>query len=389
MKNNLLSKKFWKDQSTAMTKVDLIARKYDDIINLSLGDPDISTPEIVIKKAFKDACKGHTKYTDFRGDPELRDAVIRFYENEYQMIVQQDEVFIAASATLGMFLSLTAILDPGDEVIIQAPYFSIYPGQIRLAGGIPIELPTYEEEDFQINIKRLENLITERTKALIINSPSNPTGNVLSIETMKQIATLANRYDIIVISDEIYTSYCFQRKFVPFASIENMSQRTITINSFSKNYMMTGWRVGNVIAPSFIIDGIVQANDNVLFTAPSISQRAALHALEDRREIQPPIIEEYEKRLFYAAKRVNEIPRMHVIYPPKGSFYLFVNIKETGRTSEEVINILLDEAHVLALPGNAFGACGEGYIRIACTVDIPKLKEAFKRIENIDIFKNN
>lgn len=386
MKNSLISKKYWKDQTTPMSKVDLVAKKFNDIINLSLGDPDINTPDIIIRKAFEDACKGHTKYTDFRGDPELRDEVRKFYKEEYDIDVAEDEVFIAASASLGMYLTLTAILDPDDEVIMQAPFFTPYPNQIKLAGGIPVELPTYEEEDFQVNVDRLKGLITERTKAVIINSPSNPTGNCLSVETMEQIADIANEYNLIVISDEIYTAFSFQREFVPFASIKNMTERTVTLNTFSKNFMMTGWRIGNVIAPNFIIDAITQVNDNVLFTAPSVSQRAAIYALQNRKEVQPPIIEEYKTRMYYAAERINSIRNMSVLYPPKGSFYLFINIKKTGLSSEEVVEKLLTEAHVLTLQGDAFGKCGEGYVRIACTVGVEKLKEAFDRIEKTTIF---
>lgn len=386
MKNSLISKKYWKDQTTAMAKVDLIAKQFDDIINLSLGDPDINTPDIIIENSFKDAFAGHTKYTDFRGDPELREEVRKFYKEDYGMDVAEDEVFIAASASLGMFLALTAILDPQDEVILQAPFFTPYPNQVKLAGGIPIQLPTYEEEDFQINIDRLRSLITERTKALVINSPSNPTGNCLSVETMEQIADIANEFDLVVISDEIYTSFSFQRPFVPFASIKDMKKRTITLNTFSKNFMMTGWRIGNVIAPNFIIDAITQVNDNVLFTAPSVSQRAAIYALRNRKEVQPPMIEEYKKRMYYAAERINKIPNMSVLYPPKGSFYLFINIKDTGLSSDEVVEKMLTEAHVLALQGNAFGDCGEGYVRIACTVGVDKLGEAFDRLEKMEIF---
>ena len=386
MASKFISKKFQTAKATAMTKVNDIARKYDDIINLSLGDPDINTPEPIIRGAFEDARMGHTKYTDFKGDPELRDAIKDFYRDEYGIEVERKEVFIAASATLGMYLTLCAILDPGDEVILQAPFFSPYPNQVKLAGGVPVELPTYEEEDFQINISRLESLITDKTKALVICSPSNPTGNCLSMENMLEIAEIAEKHDILVISDEIYTSFSFERDFKPFISIDNIKNRTITINSFSKNFMMTGWRVGNVIAPEEIVNAITEVNDNVVFTAPSVSQRAALHALKHRKEVQPEIIDEYRKRMFFAAVRINSIPNMHVLYPPKGSFYLFINIKDTGLTSDEAVERILDEAHVLTLPGTAFGNCGEGYLRIACTLGTDGLEEAFSRIEKMSLF---
>lgn len=387
MKNKFIAKRYWKDQSTAMGQSDVIAKSFNDVINLSLGDPDLITHDIIIDNAFADAKAGHTKYTDFRGDPELRQEIVNYYKEEYGMDVRDEEVYVCASACLGMYLALEAIVDDGDEVILQAPYFTPYPQQVELARGIPIELPTYEEEDFQINIDRLESLITERTKALVINSPSNPTGNCLTVEVMEKIAQIAVKYDLVVIADDIYTSFSYQNAFVPFGSLPGMRERTIILNSFSKNFTMTGWRVGNIIAPDYIIKIIQQVNENVVFTAPSVSQRAAIYALRHRNEIQPPMVEEYRKRMFYAAERINQVPKLSVMYPPKGSFYLFMNIKETGLSSVEAADLILKEAHVLMLPGNAFGVCGEGYIRIACTVNVDTLKEAFDRIDKIALFK--
>lgn len=386
MKHTFIAKRYWKDQSTAMGKSDEMAKSFNDVINLSLGDPDLITHEDIINAAFEDAKRGHTKYTDFRGDPELRQTICDFYKEEYDMDVKDEEVFVCASACLGMYLALEAILDDGDEVILQAPFFTPYPQQVELARGIPVELPTYEEEDFQINTERLESLITDRTKAIVINSPSNPTGNCLTVETMTEIAKLAEKYDLVVISDDIYTAFSYQNPFVPFASLPGMKARTIILNSFSKNFTMTGWRVGNIIAPDYIIRVIQQINENVVFTAPSISQRAGIYALKHRNEIQPAMVEEYKTRMFYAAERINEIPNMSVIYPPKGSFYLFINIKRTGLSSAEVAEKILEEAHVLMLPGDAFGNCGEGYLRIACTVNTDKLGEAFDRISKMRIF---
>lgn len=384
MKHPYIAKRYWKEQSTAMGQSDVMAKSFSDVINLSLGDPDLITDDIIIDKAFDDAKAGHTKYTEFRGDPELRSEICKFYKEEYGMDIKDEEVFVSASACLGMYLALEAIIDDGDEVILQAPFFTPYPQQVELARGIPIELPTYEEEDFQINVERLESLITERTKALVINSPSNPTGNCLTVETMEKIAEIAVKYDLIVIADDIYTAFSYQNPFVPFASLPGMKERTIILNSFSKNFTMTGWRVGNIIAPDYIIRVIQQINENVVFTAPSISQRAAIYALRERKTIQPPMVEEYRKRMFYAAERVNEIPKLSVIYPPKGSFYLFINIKASGMSSVAVSELILKKAHVLVLPGDAFGNCGEGYVRIACTVGIDTLKEAFDRIAAIE-----
>ena len=381
MKHKFIAKRYWKDQSTAMGQSDVLAKSFDDVIDLSLGDPDLITDSLIIDKAFEDAKAGHTKYTDFQGDPELRQEIIKFYKEEYGMEVADEEVYNTTSACHGMYLVMEAILDDGDEVLVQAPYFTPYPQQVELARGIPVEMPTYEEEDFQINTDRLESMINERTKALLINTPSNPTGNCLTMESMKKIAEIAVKHDLIVIADDIYTAFSYQNPFVPIASLPGMKERTITLNSFSKNFTMTGWRIGNIIAPDYIIRIIQQINENVVFTAPSISQRAAIYALRYRDKVQPPMVEEYRKRMFYAADRIAKIPKISVINPPKGSFYLFINIKETGLSSTEAAEMFLMKAHVNTLPGNAFGECGEGYVRIACTVGIEELEEAFDRIE--------
>ena len=387
MKHKFIAKRYWQDQTTAMGKSDELSKSFNDVINLSLGDPDMITPELIIDKAFADAKAGHTKYTDFRGDPELRQEIAKFYQEEYGLTVRDEEIFVTTSGCIAMYLALEAIVNDGDEIILQAPFFTPYPGQVRLTRGVPVEFPTYASEDFQIDCERLESYITPKTRAIIINSPNNPAGSCLTLDTMKEIARIAEKHDLIVISDEIYTMFSFENEFIPFRSLPGMAERTITINSFSKNFVMTGWRIGNIIAPDFLVEVIQEINEGVAFTAPSISQRAALHALQNRREVQPPITEAFRERMFYAAERINRIPHMHVIYPPKGSFYLFPDIRETGLTSEEAADRILREAHVLCLPGNAFGECGEGHLRFCCTVSIEKLKEAFDRIEKMEIFR--
>lgn len=384
MKHRFIAKRYWKDKSTPMGTVDELARKYENVIDLSLGDPDQTTDEGIIDFAFQEAKNGHTKYTDFRGDPELRQEIRAYYKDVHKVDVADEEVMVSASACLAMYLSLESILDPGDEVIIHSPYFTPYHQQIELAGGVAVELDTFEEDQFQIDVSRLEAAITVRTKALVVNSPNNPTGAVFDTSTLRSIADVAIRHDLIIIADEIYGSYSYERDFASLVTFEDIRDRLIVINSFSKDYTMTGWRVGNIIAPKDIIKTCQIVNENVVFTAPSISQRAAIYALRNRDSIQPPAINLYRERVFYAAERINSIPWMRVLNP-KGTFYLFINIKDTGMSSETVSRMILEEAKVLTIPGNAFGACGEGYVRIACTVDIDVLKEAFDRIEQMDM----
>lgn len=385
MKHRFLAKKYWKDASTPFGTTNEKAAQFDDCINLSIGDPDLITDKIIIDGAYQDALKGHTRYTNMYGDIELRDEIRKFYKDEYDLDIAPDEVIVTTSGLIAMYMALQAILDEGDEVIIQSPFFTPYTAQVEMARGIPVELDTYEEEDFQINIDRLKSLITPRTRALIINTPSNPTGSCLSADTLGEIAEIAEEEDLIVIADDIYTSYSFEKDFIPFMSMPGMRERTITINSFSKNFIMTGWRVGNIIAPAFIVRVLKDMGENIVYSAPAPSQRAAIYALRNRKVIQPPIIAEYRKRMEYAAERINRIPWMSVITPPKGSFYLFINIKKSGLSSLDAADMILEKAHVLLLPGNAFGRCGEGYLRLACTVGVDKLEEAFDRIEKIEL----
>lgn len=385
MKHPFLSKRYWKDQGTAMSASENRARAYDDVINLSIGDTDLITDRLIIDGAFQDAAAGHTKYTETRGDPELRLEIARFYQEEYNMDIADKEIMVTASGCIAMYLALEAVLDDGDEVIVPTPCFTPYLQQIQLARGIPVELATFEEDEFQIDPARLETAITERTKALIINTPTNPTGSSLRKKTLEQVAEIAKKYDLLVIADDIYTLFTYEEPFVPIRGLPGMAQRTITINSFSKNFLMTGWRIGYIIAPDYIVRAIQQINENVAFTTCSVSQRAAIHALRHRREIQPGIFEEYRKRAFLVAEKVAPISKMSVL-SPKGTFYLFLNIKATGLSSEEVAARILEEAHVLVLPGDAFGKAGEGYLRIACTSSSEILAEAFDRIAKMPLF---
>ena len=382
---SLISGRYQKSEKTAMGEVFDFLKKYDDIINLSIGDPDIITDSSVIERMAEDAKAGHTKYTDYRGYPELRAEVAKFYKEEYGADVDDSEIFISAGGCVSMYLVMEAILNDGDEVIIPDPYFVPYPSQVELARGKAVMLPTYEEEGFQINIDRLEKLVTEKTRAIILNTPNNPTGSCLSLETMHKIAEFCEKHDIIVVADDIYTAFSFDTEFIPIMKLESMKKRTITINSFSKNFVMTGFRVANIIAPEEVIQTIQKVNENVVFTTPSVSQRAALHALRMRHQIQPAIIEQFRERVKYCRQRAGSIKNMSVL-EEGGSFYVFPNIKATGLSSEEVTKRIMEEAHVLVLPGNAFGSCGEGHIRISCTVGIEKLREAFDRIEKMEIF---
>ncbi|HHX02743.1 MAG TPA: pyridoxal phosphate-dependent aminotransferase [Tissierellia bacterium] len=386
MKSPYISKRYWNLVPTAMGASGDLLKSYDDLINFSLGDPDITTDERIIQAAFEDAKAGHTHYTNFYGDPELRAAIRDYFQDEYGYQLTTEEILVTTSACHGMWLVMEAILDDGDEVIIPSPFFTPYPQQIRLARGVPVMLELEEAQDYQYDVKKLRSLITNRTKAILINSPHNPTGSSLSKKTLMEIAEVAIEHDLLVIADDIYTKFSFTEPFLPITTLPGMKQRTITLGSFSKNYAMTGWRVGYILSTPGAIDVMKNINEANVFTAPSISQRAAIHALALRDEIQPPMIEEFRHRVFTAYERIQKLNNMSVL-PPKGTFYLFPNIQATGLSSVEVADRILKEAHVLVLPGSTFGANGEGYLRFAVTVGIDTVNEAFDRIEKMDIFR--
>lgn len=386
MKNPHISKRYWNSNATPMGNSMKYKSLYDDIIDFSIGDLDITTDERIIRRAFEDALNGHTHYTDSYGIIELRQGLKDYYKEEYDYDLTIEEIMITTSGCHAMWLALEAILDDGDQVIIPSPYFTPYPQQVRLARGIPIMMDLKEEDDYQIDIEYLESLINNRTKAIILNTPNNPTGACLTRETMEAIAKVVEKYNLLVIADDIYTKYSFTRPFIPFTSLPGMKERTITIGSFSKDYAMTGWRIGYILSNTHTVTVIKDINENNVFTAPSISQRAALHALELRHEVQPPMVEEFKRRVFTGYERIKQLTNMSLPYP-KGTFYLFPNIKATGLSSQQVADKLLEECHVLVIPGNAFGDAGEGYIRLATTVGIDKINEAFDRIEKMDIFR--
>ena len=380
----LLNQRFLVPRSSAMAEVTEMAARYGDVINLSIGDPDIPTPRGIIQQVYEDALAGHTKYTDPRGYPELRQAIRDFYREEYGDQVEDQEVFVTASGVVGMYLAMQVILDPGDEVIIPDPYFTCYADQVQAAGGVPVFLPTREEEGFAIDLERLESLVTPRTKAVLINTPNNPTGACLSRKQLEQLAEFCMGHDLYVVADDIYTNFTYGEPFFPIRALPGMGERTITVNSFSKNFIMTGFRVGNIIAPAAVVRALKQMNEYVVYSAPALSQRGALWALRERAKLEPPILQQFRERMEYAAKRINQVGWMTVPVP-QGSIYLFPSIRRTGMTSAQVTRRIHEEAHVLVLPGDTFGACGEGYLRIACTVENSVMGEAMDRIAGMSM----
>lgn len=356
--------------------------KYADIIDLSIGDTDFTTDSAIIDAAFRDARSGHTHYGNPKGDPELIAAYCAAWEEDFGQKLAADHVMVSASSCMGMGLAMMAILDPGDEVIVFSPYFAIYKSQIELAGGVCVEVPTYAGEGYTIDEARLRAAVTPKTKAIIFNNPTNPTGMAYGEDTLRMLARVAEEYDLLIAADEIYTTYLFEGSYVPLRTLPGMEKRTITLNSFSKNFLMTGWRVGMLIAEPEILNVMLNINGSLIYTTPSISQRAALEALRQRARIRETYVAAYRDRIFYSAERIEKIPYLSLVRP-KGTFYLFPGVEKTGLSAPEFCKQLLEKAHILVTPGDAFGSTGAGHIRIACTVDIDKLKVAYDRMEKL------
>lgn len=351
---------------------------FDDLINLSIGDPDIHTPEPIIRAACEDALQGHTHYTNGRGQLELRQAVCASLA-EQGIIADDAQCMITTSACHAMWLVLEAMLDDGDEVIVFSPYFFPYVEQIKLARGVAVDCPSDADDGFRIHPERLRASITAKTKAIILNTPNNPTGVCYSHADLQAIAEVVMAHDLIVIADDIYTAFCFDAPHVAMASLPGMATRTITLGSFSKNFCMTGWRIGYAIAPPELIRVMETVNQNVIFSPPSISQRAALHALALKDELQGALVAQIKQRAEVAVAGFNRLRGVRCL-PAQGGMYVFPDIRATGMSDKAFADYVLAQAHIRVIPGSAFGAAGAGHIRVALTLDIDTLHEAFARL---------
>lgn len=383
MKHKYIAKRYWNDAPTAMSGTK--STSINDLIDLTYGDPDFTTSEIILEPTFRDIRNGHTHYDELCGYTEVRAAAAKCFSDDSGIDITIAETYITNGAGHGLWIALESILDDGDEVIIQNPCYTPYPDQIKLARGIPVLLPTYESENFEINPQRLRQYITNRTKAIVVNNPNNPTGASFSRKALEDIAEVAKEYDLMVIADEVYSMMSYKEKFTPMASIPGMRERTITLCSASKEYAMTGWRVGYNIAPAFLIDQMKRVNENDSIMASSIAQRAMLHAMKNRDAVHKELYDAFKERVEYGYQRIKGLKNITVL-EPKATFYLFVNIQKTGMTSAHVADEIYKQAHVAVFAGDAFGDCGEGYLRIACTQDLASIKEAFDRIEKMSLF---
>ncbi len=357
-----------------------IAATMKDVISLGIGEPDFVTPERILDAGIKSLHDGETHYTSNSGIYELRAALSKHIAQQHGVTYDPEhEILITVGVSEALYLALTAVIDPGDEVIVPQPCFVAYTPEVTFAGGVPVTVPTRVEDDFQVTAATLEAAITPKTKALLIGYPNNPTGAVMTRENMIEIAALAEKYDLLVISDEIYDRLVYGVDHVCFAALPNMRQRTLTLGGFSKDYAMTGWRIGYACAPEEILSGMRKVHQYTIMSAPTTAQIASLEALATGEEYVQSMVSEYDRRRKLIVGGLNTLGLD--CFEPRGAFYAFPSIARSGMDENEFAERLLGEEQVAVIPGSAFGESGKGFVRMAYATAYEKIEEALNRME--------
>jgi aminotransferase len=356
-----------------------IAQRMEGAISLGVGEPDFVTPWSIREACIFSLEKGYTSYTSNWGLLELREALSdAIYKESGVYYEPEGEILITTGVSEAFDLAVRALVNPGDEVILHEPSYVSYPSCTIFAGGTPVCVDTRVEDEFRLRADRLEERITDRTKAVILSYPNNPTGATLSRKDLEEIADVVNEHDLLVISDEIYGRLTYEGVHTYFSSLNGMQERTILLNGFSKAYAMTGWRLGYAAGNKEIMEAMMKIHQYVMLCAPITAQKAALEALRCDEEVER-MVSEYNRRRKLIVKGLRDIGLS--CFEPKGAFYTFPSIQTTGLTSEEFAKRLLVEEKVVVIPGSVFGACGEGFVRCAYAVSHHMIKEALERIE--------
>ncbi len=347
------------------------------IIHLEVGEPDFDTPECIRKAACKALDDGHTHYTHSLGLIELREAICEHYFNKYNVSIDPDQVMVSSGTSPAMFIMFSVLLESGDQVIISDPHYACYPNFIRFVQGDPVTIPVYEEDGFQLRPEAIKEKITERTRAIFINSPSNPTGNLLSESRMKAIASLVTPGSSYIISDEIYHGLVYEGKE---HSILEFTDNAFVLNGFSKLYAMTGLRLGYLIAPKLFMRPIQKVQQNFFISANSMIQRAGIAALKEAGDDIARMKQIYNKRRKYMISRLREMG-FQITVEPTGAFYVFANAKHISGDSYKLAFDILEKAHVGVTPGIDFGENGEGYLRFSYANSMENIAEGMDRLE--------
>jgi aspartate/methionine/tyrosine aminotransferase len=353
------------------------------VIHLEIGEPDFDTPPMIVSAAKTALDEGWTHYGPTQGLPELREVIASYISRTRKIVVGPEHVCVVPGGKPILFFTMLALLEPGDEVIFPDPGFPIYRSMIRFLDAKPVSLPLVESRGFSIDVDYLKSRLTDRTKMLILNSPQNPTGGLIPESDIREIADLVRERDLMVLSDEIY-SRIYYSDDPPFSigSVPGMLEKTILLDGFSKTYAMTGWRLGYGVMPEWLVDAVNKLMVNSNSCSASFTQRAAISALTGPQDDVDHMVAEFRRRRDAFCAALNEIPGFRCALPG-GAFYAFPNVKETGISSRELADVLLEEAGVSCLNGAAFGDCGEGYIRFSYANSLENLLEAAHRIKRL------
>ncbi len=357
-----------------------ISATMTDVISLGIGEPDFVTPQPIIHAGIRALEAGHTHYTSNSGTVELRQAIARYIERLYGIHYDpESEILVTVGVSEALYLVMNAILDPGDEVIVPQPSFVAYAPEVTFAGGVPVVIDTFVEEEFQVTGAAVEAAVTPRTKAILIGYPNNPTGAVMSRERLLEIAAVAERHDLLVISDEIYDRLVYGVEHVHFATLPGMRPRTVVLGGFSKSHAMTGWRLGYALGPAELIAAMRKIHQYTIMSAPTVAQIAVAETLDQVEEEVERMRAEYDRRRRLMVDGFNSLGLR--CFEPRGAFYAFPSVSASGLDEETFAEALLREERVAVIPGTAFGASGAGFVRACYATAYEKIEEALERIQ--------
>jgi aminotransferase len=383
--NNIKARQSYLADRVATLKPSGIRKFFDivatmkDVISLGIGEPDFTTPDSILQAGIRSLQRGQTHYTSNSGILELRQALSQHIQRLYGVSYDpQSELVISVGVSEALYLALTAILNPGEEVIIPTPCFVAYQAEVILAGGVPVEIPGRMEDNFQPRPADIEAAITPRTKAILIGYPNNPTGAVVSAQILAEILKLAEKYDLVVLSDEIYDQLVYGIQHVCFPALPGARDRTLLLGGFSKDYAMTGWRIGYAAGPSELMQGLLRIHQYTIMCAPTTAQDAALEALHNGQPYVDEMVAEYDRRRKLIVGGLNDLGLP--TFEPRGAFYAFPKIISSGMDEETFAQKLLEEERVAVIPGSAFGAGGEGFVRCSYATAYEKIEEALRRM---------
>ncbi|MDE0102882.1 MAG: pyridoxal phosphate-dependent aminotransferase [Bryobacterales bacterium] len=353
-----------------------------DVIHMEIGEPDFPTPANIVAAGRKAIADGFTKYGPTQGEPVLRQAVAEHVSATRGIPVSETQVVVTPGAKPILFYSMLALLEPGDEAMYPDPGFPIYEGVIGASGATPVAMPLLESRGFSIDLDRFADALSDRTRLIILNSPQNPTGGTIPPADLQAIADLVADRDLVVLSDEIYNLIAFDEKPTSIASIDGMADKTIILDGFSKAYSMTGWRIGYGVFPQWIVDAICLLQVSATSHTATFTQRAAIEALIGPQDSVQRMVEEFSRRRDVIVDGLNSIPGIRCARPG-GAFYAFPNVQGTGMSSSELAERILQDAGVACLAGEAFGACGEGYLRFSYATALDRIEIAIDRIHRL------